>query len=51
MLPKITFVLTYSKICYLGCLFWVKITFENAFPEMGVFGWSGKFYFPEIDFR
>ena len=32
---------------YLGfplrvCLFWVKITSGNAFPEMQVFGWSGK---------
>ena len=33
------------------CLFWVKIISGNAFPEMRVFGWSGKFYFPEIDFR
>ena len=28
------------------CLFWVKITSGNAFPEMRLFGWSGKFYFP-----
>ena len=31
------------------CLFWVKITSGNAFPEMRLFGWSGKFYFPEIE--
>ena len=24
------------------CLFWVKIISGNAFPEMRVFGWSGK---------
>ena len=33
------------------CLFWVKIISGNAFPEMRVFGWSGKQNFPEIDFR
>ena len=33
------------------CLFWVKITSGNAFPEMRLFGWSGKFYFPEIEIR
>ena len=33
------------------CLFWVKITSRNAFPEMRLFGWSGKFYFPEIEIR
>ena len=33
------------------CLFWVKITFGNAFSEMRLFGWSGKFYFPEIEIR
>ena len=33
------------------CLFWVKITSENAFPEMGLFGWFGKFYFSEIEIR
>ena len=33
------------------CLFWVKITSENAFPEMRLFGWFGKFYFPEIEIR
>ena len=33
------------------CLFWVKITSGNAFPEMRLFGCSGKFYFPEIEIR
>ena len=33
------------------CLFWVKITSENAFPEMRLFGRSGKFYFPENEIR
>ena len=33
------------------CLFWVKIISGNAFPEMRLFGWSGKFYFPEIEIR
>ena len=33
------------------CLFWVKITSGNAFPKMRLFGWSGKFYFPEIEIR
>ena len=33
------------------CLFWVKITSGNAFPEMRLFGWSRKFYFPEIEIR
>ena len=33
------------------CLFWVKITSENAFPEMRLFSWSEKFYFPEIEIR
>ena len=33
------------------CLFWGKITSGNAFPEMRLFGWSGKFYFPEIEIR
>ena len=33
------------------CLFWVKIISENAFPKMRLFGWSGKFYFPEIEIR
>ena len=33
------------------CLFWVKITSGNAFPEMRLFGWFGKFYFPEIEIR
>ena len=33
------------------CLFLVKITSGNAFPEMRLFGWSGKFYFPEIEIR
>ena len=33
------------------CLFWVKITSGNAFPEMRLFGRSGKFYFPEIEIR
>ena len=33
------------------CLFWVKITSGNAFLEMRLFGWSGKFYFPEIEIR
>ena len=33
------------------CLFWVKITFGNAFSKMRLFGWSGKFYFLEIEIR
>ena len=33
------------------CLFWVKIISGNGFPEMRLFGWSGKFYFPEIEIR
>ena len=33
------------------CLFWVKIIFGNAFLEMRLFGWSEKFYFPEIEIR
>ena len=33
------------------CLFWVKITSGNVFPEMRLFGWSRKFYFPEIEIR
>ena len=33
------------------CLFWVKIISRNAFPEMRLFGWSVKFYFPEIEIR
>ena len=33
------------------CLFWVKIISGNAFPEMRLFGWSVKFYFPEIEIR
>ena len=33
------------------CLFWVKITSGNAFPEMRLSGCSGKFYFPEIEIR
>ena len=33
------------------CLFWVKITSGNAFPAMRLFGWSGKFYFLEIEIR
>ena len=33
------------------CLFWVKITSGNAFPEMRLFGRSGKFYFPENEIR
>ena len=33
------------------CLFWVKIISGNAFPEMRLFGSSGKFYFPEIEIR
>ena len=32
-------------------LFWVKITSGNAFPEMRLFGWTEKFYFPEIEIR
>ena len=33
------------------CLFWVKITSGNTFSEMRLFGWSRKFYFPEIEIR
>ena len=33
------------------CLFWVKMTSENAFSEMRLFGWFGKFYFSEIEIR
>ena len=32
-------------------MFWVKITSGNAFPEMRLFGWFGKIYFPEIEIR
>ena len=36
----------------LGCVcFWVKITFENIFSEMRLYGWSKKFYFLEIEIR
>ena len=50
-------VLLYTKKCvtlvvYIRlCLFWAKIISGNAFPEMRLFGWSGKFYFPEIEIR
>ena len=29
----------------------MKITSGNAFPEIRLFGWSGKFYFPKIKIR
>ena len=32
------------------CLFWVKITFENAFPYLRVFGCAWKMHFPEMVF-
>ena len=35
--------------CFRLCLFWVKITFGNAFSKMRLFSWSEKFYFPEIE--
>ena len=40
----------WKYMCFRLRLFWVKIIFGNAFPEMRMFGWSGKFYFPKIDF-
>ena len=43
--------LSVMKLLFRLCLFWVKITSGNAFPEMRLFGWSGKFYFPEIEIR
>ena len=39
------------SFCNRMCLFWVKIISGNAFPKMRLFGWSGKFYFPEIEIR
>ena len=32
------------------CLFWVKITFGNAFPYLQVFGCAWKMHFPEMVF-
>ena len=32
-------------------MFGVKIISGNTFSEMRLFGWSGKFYFPEIEIR
>ena len=32
------------------CLFWLQITFGNAFPYMRVFGCAWKINFPEVIF-
>ena len=32
------------------CLFWMKITFGNAFPYLRVFGCTWKMHFPEMVF-
>ena len=40
-----------QRLTFRLCLFWVKITSGNAFSEMRLFGWFGKFYFPEIEIR
>ena len=44
-------ILGHKNLKFRLCLFGVKITSRNAFPEMRLFGWSEKFYFPEIEIR
>ena len=40
-----------QRLTFRLCLFLVKITSGNAFLKMRLFGWFGKFYFPEIEIR
>ena len=51
MRSKNTLICIFLRFWLRLCLFWVKITSGNAFPEMRLFGWSGKFYFPKIEIR